>query len=358
MRILVIGPSKDKSKGGMSTVIKEMSDDQRFTENYNMEFYDSYIDGSKVKVMAYSIFAYLKFVFSGKQNKYDIYHIHVASHGSTFRKMLYVKSIKKHNKKVIMHIHGAEYMKFFENLSPKNKNKIIDCLKSCDTVIALSDDWKMKFEKSFGLKNCVVIENGINMMNFRDSISDIKDNPHTFVSLGRLGYRKGTYDILDAVEIVSKKIPDILIYLGGDGEIDKAKEIVAEKKLENNVRIVGWADFEKKIKLLKEASVFLLPSYNEGLPMAILEAMACGKAIISTTVGAIPEVIDKNNGILIVPGDVHALSEAMIKMCTDTEYVNEISHNNINKIKEKYDMILMHKKIEDVYTDLYNEVLE
>lgn len=352
MKVLVIGPSKEKSKGGMSTVIKEMSCDKELTEKYSMEFYDSYIDGCKFKVMVYSIFSYLKFIVSGKQNKYDLYHIHTASNGSTFRKMLYVRNLKKHNKKVIMHIHGAEYMKFFENLSQKNKNKVIKCLKACDTVIALSEDWKSKFEDSFGLTNCVAIENGINMMNFRDAISNIKDNAHTFVSLGRLGHRKGTYDILDAVELVHKEIPDILVYLGGDGEIDKAKEIVIDKKLENNVEIVGWADFDKKIELLKESSVFLLPSYNEGLPMAILEAMSCGKAIISTTVGAIPEVIDNENGVLITPGDVRALSDAMIKMCNDAEYVKKVSYNNMKKIEKEYDMHIMHKRIEAVYDNL------
>ncbi len=353
MRVLVIGPSKEKSKGGMSTVIKEMSGDKNLTEAYQMDFYDSYIDGSKLKVMQYSLYAYLKFLISGKQKQYDIYHIHVASNGSTFRKMLYVKSIKKHHKKVILHIHGAEYMKFFENLSRKKQEKVIEFLQSCDAVIALSDDWKMKFEKSFGLRNCVAIENGIDMMRFQTAVSEGRDHPHTFVSLGRLGHRKGTYDILDAVEIAVQKVPDLMVYLGGDGETEQVKELAAKKKIEDHVKIVGWADFDKKIELLKKSSVFLLPSYNEGLPMAILEAMACGKAIISTTVGAIPEVISEENGILITAGDVNALADAMIKMCTDPEYVEAISRHNMDKIAAQYDMRIMHRKIEALYQKVF-----
>lgn len=65
-------------------------------------------------------------------------------------------------------------------------------------------------------------------------------------------------------------------------------------------------------ELLRKSSVLVLPSYNEGLPMAILEGMACGKAIISTTVGAIPEVVKKENGILVQPGDVTALANVTL----------------------------------------------
>ena len=98
--------------------------------------------------------------------------------------------------------------------------------------------------------------------------------------------------------------------MAGDGDIDRCKQIVEEKNLKSNILIVGWADFDKKLELLKRSSVLVLPSYNEGLPMAILEGMACGKAIISTTVGAIPEVVKEENGILIEPGDIKKLSES------------------------------------------------
>ncbi len=113
--------------------------------------------------------------------------------------------------------------------------------------------------------------------------------------------------------------------MAGDGDIDRCKQIVEEKNLKSNIFIVGWADFDKKLELLKKSSVLVLPSYNEGLPMAILEGMACGKAIISTTVGAIQEVVKKKkNGILIEPGDVEKLSEALIRYCMTQETVEKI----------------------------------
>ena len=225
-------------------------------------------------------------------------------------------------------------------------------MKEADEVIALSADWKKKFDETFGLKNCVVLENGIDTERLKPAITMVKDHPHTFVSLGRLGERKGTYDLIKAIEQVREQIPDIKCYLAGDGDIDRCKQIVEEKNLKSNILIVGWADFDKKLELLKRSSVLVLPSYNEGLPMAILEGMACGKAIISTTVGAIPEVVKEENGILIEPGDIKKLSEALIGYCMNQETVEKIGKNNIALIHTKYSMDAMHQKLAQYYIDV------
>ena len=228
-------------------------------------------------------------------------------------------------------------------------------MKEADEVIALSADWKKKFDETFGLKNCVVLENGIDTERLEPAITNVKDHPHTIVSLGRLGERKGTYDLIKAIERIEVQIPDIKCYLAGDGDIDRCKQIVEGKKLENNIIIVGWADFDKKLELRKKSSVLVLPSYNEGLPMAILEGMACGKAIISTTVGAIPEVVKEENGILIEPGDIKKLSEALIGYCMNQEIVERTGKNNIALIHTKYSMDAMHQKLGKIYLDTMRE---
>ena len=214
---------------------------------------------------------------------------------------------------------------------------------------------KEKFEKTFNLKNCRVLENGIDMERLAPAITKYEEHPHALVMLGRLGERKGTYDLIRAIKIVKNTIPDIVCYLAGDGEIQKCSAIVAENDIENNIKIVGWAGFEKKLDLLKKTGILVLPSYNEGLPMAILEGMACGKIIISTDVGAIPEVVKEENGILISPGDVQSLAEAIIKCCTQKDYAESISKNNISKIEDSFSMISMHKKLASYYRYVMRE---
>lgn len=347
MRILVIGPSPTRSKGGMATVISEIAGDQDLRRKYNIDIYESYIDGDLMTRIIYSIFAF--FMFCLTKRHYDIYHIHMASRGSTFRKGYYARMAKKWGKKVIVHIHGAQYMEFFSELSSPKKKKVIKILKSADMVIALSESWKEKFEKEFGLTNCVSLPNGISTDEFIDTICSMEENRNSFLFMGRLGERKGAYDLLNAVEIAVKRNPNIKLFMAGDGEIDKVKALIAEKNLENNIEVMGWVDFAGKLELLKKCATVILPSYNEGLPMSILEGMAAGKAIISTTVGAIPEVVTTENGILLQPGDVIAIANALVACASDPALLAAMGEKNIQKINDKFSMKSMHEKLAHYY---------
>lgn len=344
MKMLVVGPSPTKSKGGMATVIEEIKNDNELNRRFDIDIYESYIDGNKLQVLFFSLYAFVKFYFT-KRN-YDIYYVHAASYGSTFRKGWYVYAAKKWGKKVFLHIHGAEYMIFYNK--SKRKKKIISILKRADKVIVLSPEWKRRFDNTFELENCVALENGIDEERLKPAITDPEEHPHVLVSLGRLGQRKGTYDLINAIEIVKEKIPDVKCYLAGDGEIEKCRDIIQKKNLNDSIILTGWVGFDDKLDLLKKSSIFVLPSYNEGLPMAILESMACGKVVISTTVGAIPEVVKADNGILIQPGDVNALASAIIKYCNDLQAIRTVGKNNISFIRENYSMKVMHQRLAEI----------
>ena len=93
MKVLVIGPSPTRSKGGMATVIKEIEKDKKLNGQFDIDIYESYVDGNKLKVLIFSLFSFARFYFTKRD--YDIYHIHAASYGSTFRKGWYVRALKK-----------------------------------------------------------------------------------------------------------------------------------------------------------------------------------------------------------------------------------------------------------------------
>lgn len=346
-RVLIVGPSPTRSKGGMATVIEEIQNDEKLHEEFDIEVFESYIDGNRLVRLLYSAFAFVKFCLTKRD--YDLYHIHAASRGSTFRKGRYVDVIKKWNKKVIFHIHGAQYLMFFDEITSEKQKRVIEILKKADMVIALSQDWKDQFDKRFGLTNCCVLENGIDMERLAPAIQDPATHQNAFVTLGRLGQRKGTYDLVEAVDIARKTVPNIKCYLAGDGDVEKVRELVKAKKIQNHIEVIGWANFDKKIELLSSVSTVVLPSYNEGLPMSILEGMACGKAIISTTVGAIPEVINEENGILLQPGDVETLSKALVECTQNLSRIKKMSMANIKKIQKQFSIEVMHNQLSKYY---------
>lgn len=350
MKVLVVGPSDMKSRGGMATVIRGIRNSKSLNQKYSIDIFSSYIDGNIVVRFLYSVYGYFKFLSIYKH--YDLFHIHTASYGSTFRKRMYLKKIKKAGKKAILHIHGAKYLVFYEGLDDKKKKNVLEFLNAADMVIALSDDWKEKFEQTFGLKNCVSLPNGIDTDEFANAVCDVTEHRNEFLLLGRLGERKGVYDLVNAVEIAINRNSAIKVYLAGDGEIEKVKTLVKRKRLEHNIDVIGWVDDQGKMELLKKSATLVLPSYHEGLPMSVLEGMASGKAIISTTVGAIPEVIKEQNGILVQPGDVHALADAFIRCSSDMEMVTDMSRNNINKINCEFSMKIMHERLLAYYEDV------
>ena len=242
---------------------------------------------------------------------------------------------------------------FYNSLSESKKRKIENIWEKSDVIIALSEKWKIKFESIFRHKNIIVINNGIDIEQYKDAICFLDEARNKFLFLGRIGIRKGAYDIVSAVENLSKIYPEILVYMAGDGEINQIKSLIKEKKLDNNIEVIGWINFKNKIELLKKVSTVLLPSYNEGLPMSILEGMASGKAIISTDVGGIPELVENNiNGLVISPGDISALSKAISKMIEDEKFVKRCSINNLEKIEFKFSRKKMHEKISAIFNNI------
>lgn len=350
MKVLVVGPSDTRSQGGMATVIGAMRESPVLNGENRLDFHASFVDGSKAKRLAWSVYGYLRFLTIYR--KYDLFHIHTASYGSTFRKMWYLNSAKKAGKKVVVHIHGAKYLEFYDGLPEKKKKQVVDFLKAADRVIALSDDWKEKFEALFGLQNCVAIPNGVDSDQFAQAITDPESTHASFCMMGRLGQRKGTYDLVEAARLAVEQNPNIRLYLAGDGDVEQVKGLLKEYDLEQNVSVVGWLDLPGKLDLLKKCATVVLPSYNEGLPMAILEGMAAKKAILSTTVGAIPEVIAPENGILVEPGDVQALANALVKLAGDVSLVAEMGQKNREKLEASFSMKQMHEKIATVYKEV------
>ena len=131
--------------------------------------------------------------------------------------------------------------------------------------------------------------------------------------LGIIGQRKGIYDLLRVIgDDATHYRKHIQLRIGGNCEEEKIKETIEGFGIQDFVKFEGFVKGDKKTEDLNWADIFVLPSYNEGLPVAILEAMSYGMPIISTNVGGIPEVVkDDVNGKLIVPGDLEAIKKSI-----------------------------------------------
>lgn len=143
------------------------------------------------------------------------------------------------------------------------------------------------------------------------------------------------------------------LLIGGNGEVEEARVRATELGLLDSVEFLGWIDGERKSRLLSVADIFVLPSYYEGLPISLLEAMSWGIPIISTTVGGIPELVrDGTSGILIEPGDVHALAHALSTLAADGALRDRMGRAGRSQVAESFSRDVVLPRLEGLYSEV------
>ncbi|MBY6839007.1 glycosyltransferase family 4 protein [Clostridium botulinum] len=348
--VLMIAPHPDKTLGGMSSVIKNYNSSD-LKRNLNYKFLASAVDGTKIQKISIFICSYIKALIILLFCNIDIIHIHSASRGSFIRKSYFVKLSKFFKKKIILHIHGAEFEQYYKNeCSKKQQLYIRNTFNLCDLVIALGDEWKKKIQEYCDVE-ILVLNNAIKIPN--ENLYNINSNNITL--LGRLDKRKGTFDVIESAKDIKKKYPKLKIVLAGDGDIEKVKLKIKEYGLEDTVSVLGWINESKRNQILKDTKIYILPSYNEGMPMSILEAMSYGIPVISSNVGSIPTLIKNGiNGYLIEAGDTKSLANNILKLVENKNLRNIISKNNYSEVKEKFSIESNIEKL----IKIYNKILD
>lgn len=350
-KVCMIVQDKDV-KGGISSVVNGYRQ-SKLKEDIDIIYVESYKDGSKTDKIIKAIKGYIYFVKVLITNKPNIIHIHSSFGASFYRKIPFILMSNMANIPVINHIHGADFDTFYKKSTNKKKTIIKYIYNKCSKLIVLSEEWKDKFKDIVPEEDIVIIEN-YSILNEEAATNKINRNINNNVLfLGEIGKRKGCYDIPRVIEIVAREIPSVKFTLAGNGNIDKIQSMLKEKGLDRNVIFTGWVINNEKDELLKKSDIFFLPSYNEGMPMAILDAMGYGLPIVSTTVGGIPKiVVNGKNGYTLNPGDIEGFAKAIITLLKNTDKLREYSKNSYSIVKEKYSLETHIGLIKKVYENL------
>ena len=245
--------------------------------------------------------------------KTDIVYIHVAERGSAFRQAVTTAMAVLLGKPVILHSHSADFHTFYANLPQPLRVSLSWIFGKSTRFIVLSHSWKNFYVEHLGLAaaQIIVLPNPVKFP--APGVVPDRSGKISFLFLGKIGERKGAFDLISAFAAIPLPQRDnAQLVIAGDGEGARARQMIEQLNLTQSVKILDWVDEQQRDELLARASVFVLPSYNEGLPMAMLEAMGWGLPVITTPVGGIPELISTGeNGLLVTPGKIEQLSAAM-----------------------------------------------
>lgn len=348
VRVLMCG-SKRTEKGGMSSVINQLMEHD-WGNNIEITYLSTHISGHVITKCFYFFKSYLHLFMLSIQNTYDIIHIHMSYKGSFIRKNSIAHLSKKFSKKVIVHLHGSEFKDYYNQSSYKNKVKIQKFFSLVDVTIVLGNDWNDFIRRIAPRANIVVVNNAIKIPEYH---IQIRHTPFTLLFLGVLIERKGVFDLLKAIKSIIKQSYNIKLYIAGTGLKEKEmREYCLNNGLKDNVEFLGWVSNAKKEKVFLNSDLLVLPSYNEGLPIAILEALSYGLPIISTNVGSISDaVINKRNGLLISPGNVEELKNGILNIYLSYESWKYYSTQSRIIAEERFSEALFFEKIKKLYLD-------
>ena len=305
-------------KGGMLSVVEAYRRDGLF-DRWNIRFIPSHVEGTLLRKLGCALYAYLHFLALATFGRIAVVHCHISMYGSFWRKSLFASAARLFGIDVILHLHGSDMKEFYDALPSWAQGIASGQLNAATAVLVLSESWRDFVRSVAPDARIVVLPNYVEIPESRTitngSAADEASGRINVLFLGIVGERKGSYDLLQAFAQAVRREPRLHLSIGGNGEIEKAEALARDLDLGRHVSFLGWVDGNEKQRLLAETDVFVLPSYNEGLPVSVLEAMAWGIPVVTTPVGGIPELIAHGvNGFFVPPGDVCALQERLVAL--------------------------------------------
>lgn len=347
-KILMIGPRFD-CRGGISTVAKMLYDHLR-SKGYLISYLASTIEGVFIKRFLYTLLNYFKFLIIILSKRLSLIHIHCSTDRSFYRKMYYIIFSQLIKRKVVLHVHPGRFYDFYESHSKCLKIIIKKMLTKSDAIIVLFEGIKKKFSEMLPAEKIFVLNNPIISRDFR---CQKKKKNKVVLFLGWIIPEKGVYDILEVIPEVVEKEPSVKFVFRGPKEFKKLKLVCEKANFRDHVSVNGWVDEKEKTELLSQSTMLILPSYTEGFPNVILEAMASCLPIIATQVGAIPEILQEGiNGFLVPPGDIVTMKEKIFQILKDPGYFSRMGEINQKLVREKYDIKVIGKRLEEIYLQI------
>lgn len=346
-QVMMVGTDLN-TKGGISSVVQGYFD-AGIMGRLGIHYYPTHRDGSRSDKVFFYMRGLLKIIIN--MPKYDIVHVHTASWWSYRRLFFVILLAKILHKKIVIHLHGGKFDIYYGQAFFIEKVIIRYGFSLADRVVVLSSEWLKKIAAVCDLRKVLVIPNSVQIPFQKGNPISKKTNNILF--MGDLIPRKGVYDLLEAIKLLDLERNRVIVRLCGNGEIEKVKKRAADLGLEEIVNVPGWVTGQEKKKLLDEAYLYVLPSYHEGLPMSILEAMATGTPVISTPVGGIAEVVEDGvEGFLVEPGDVKALASAIRTLLDDTVVWKKMSVAVMEKVQSQFSSKQTLAQLKRLYNDL------
>jgi glycosyltransferase involved in cell wall biosynthesis len=290
----------------------------------------------------------------------NIVHIGTAF-GLSFLKHSYCVIVSHFmGKKVLLHPH-CSLVVLYNDRSAIWRWFFRQVINQTDGIIALSQEW-MQLKTIIPKCSIFYLPNFVNLNDYKYALENHQFNIKkkgtlSVLYLGYLGQAKGTFDLIEAVNLIRTQGIEMVFELVGSeltpGELDLIRGKVNSLGLGDCIRLNKPVYETEKVAFFRNADIFIYPSHHEGIPMAVLEAMAAGLPIIASRVGGLPDLIHEN-GILIDPEHPEQLAEALCVLAHKPALRLSMQKKSYEIVYEKYNIIQHISDLVNIYKKIYS----
>jgi glycosyltransferase involved in cell wall biosynthesis len=313
--VLMVGTDLD-GKGGVRAVVRGYCEGGLF-ERFHCVYVASHRAGSTWVKITTAVNAWLRVALLLRRLETPLVHVQAASRGSFWRKFVVCLLARAAGRPYIFHLHGGGFSSFYEDSGWLARRLIRSTLQHAAVVIALSEQWRERLLRICPIARVEVLHNAVAVPDIQQ-LGHLDGRDSTLLFLGHVLRDKGVYDLVRAFAKVANKYPRAKLVLGGIGDLEGVQQLAAQLEISERLSCPGWLEPDRKSAALASSLIFVLPSYAEGMPMALLEAMSWGLPVIATPVGGIPQVVDHEvNGLLVGAGDTDGLAAQIERLLGD-----------------------------------------
>jgi glycosyltransferase involved in cell wall biosynthesis len=338
-----------EGKGGVAAVVSVLRRQGLF-ERERVRYVATHREGSMAIKAKGALSGFWQTLLACFSQHPAVVHVHAASRASFVRKSIVLLIARLAGCKTIFHLHGGGFRQFATvEAGSLMRRWIRHTLEASSVVITLSEGWA-GFVRGFAPRaRTAVVPNSVPL----PSPFSVPQEPGRILFLGRLEAAKGVFELLGAGARLAPSFPALRLVFGGEGDAAALRAKAAELGIGERIELIGWAGPQERDAQLARASVFCLPSHAEGLPMAMLEAMAAGRAVVASSVGGIPEtIVDGENGLLVPPRDEAALARALEQVLKDGDLRTRLERGARVTIEQHYSTEVVCGQLSALYREL------
>jgi glycosyltransferase involved in cell wall biosynthesis len=354
-RVYIIAPGGPLARGGMGRMVAHLTDRLAADRALAIATIDTY--GRRVNeanaqylMPGYFLLAVIQLLLACAMRRIALAHVQMAAYGSVYRKSVMMLICRAFRIPVVLHIHGGDLDRFCGDLGAPRLNVLRWIVGSVSEVIVLGEYWRELVVSKLAVprEHVTIVYNAVP----RPVLVTDKGRREIceLLFLGMVWKEKGIDELLEALSLPDISRRNWHLTIAGIGSISHYQARARELGIADRVRFVGWTDGNATQRLLERADILVLPSHFECFPMAVIEAMAYGLAVITTPVGSVPEAItDEETGLLVGVGDSESLARAITRLIDDPVLRRRLGTHARARFCQAFDLDIFERRIRRIY---------